>query len=215
MDGKTDLDRQAAILKQQNADLVALQEVDKFAARSGKVDQAKYLGDKLGMHYGFGKAIPLGKGEYGQAILSKYPIISTKVHKLPSVGEARIVLEVEVKHPKLGLISFASVHFSYQSEKVRVPQVLAFDEVVTPYRHPVIITGDFNATPETETMKRYAKVWTLIQKTGAKLTNPTTDPKYEIDYCALKNFPKHKAESVVLDEAVASDHRPVLTVIKF
>lgn len=215
MDGKVNLDRQAAIIKQQKAELVALQEVDKLAARSGGVDQAKYLGEKLGMHFAFGKAIPLGAGEYGQAILSKYPIIDTKIHRLPSVGEARIVLEVQIKHPKLGVISFASAHYSYKSEKERFPQVLAFESVVDSYKHPVILTGDFNATPETKTIQHYASKWALVEKKGARLTSPAHKPKSEIDFCALRNFPKHTAESVVLDEAVASDHRPVLTVIKF
>jgi len=42
-----------------------------------------------------GKSIPLGKGEYGNAILSKHTILKQLLHRLPSQGEARTALEIQ------------------------------------------------------------------------------------------------------------------------
>ncbi|MFD2157938.1 endonuclease/exonuclease/phosphatase family protein [Rubritalea tangerina] len=214
MDGKLDLDRQVKVIEGMKVELLALQEVDKHCQRSGNVDQAAYFAKALGMHHVFGKAIPLGKGEYGQAVLSKYPIVSSKVHRLPSVGEARIILEVVVEHPKFGQLSFCSVHYSFRSEEERFPQVMAFEKVVRGYRHPVILTGDFNARPETKTMAHYRKEWQVVEKRGDRLTSPADKPRSEIDYCVLRNFGEVEAVTEVVAEAMASDHRPLVTEIR-
>lgn len=215
MDGKVDLDRQIEVLKKMNPDLVALQEVDRNVGRSGNVDQAKYIAEKMGMHMFFGKAIPLGKGEYGQALLSKYPMDRGTVYKLPSIGEQRIVVAAEIEVPNLGRALFCSVHYSYESEEERFPQVETFEKASTKYTIPIILTGDFNAQPETKTMQHYGKHWYVIPKKGDRLTSPARNPTSEIDFCVLKNWRNAKASTVVIDEPMASDHRPLLTLIQW
>jgi endonuclease/exonuclease/phosphatase family metal-dependent hydrolase len=215
MDGKVDLDRQAEVLRKLDVELIALQEVDKNCKRSGEVDQAAYLAEKLGMHHVFGKAINLGVGEYGQAILSKYPIKSHKVLPLPSVGEQRIVVIAEVEVPSLGDTLFCSVHYSFRSEKERFPQVQTLEKELKDVRTPIILTGDFNARPETKTMQFYDANWKIIPKKGDRLTSPAGKPTSEIDFCVVKNFRYKRAATKVIDEPVASDHRPLLTLIEW
>ena len=88
MDKKTDLERTAAVIKAVKPDLVALQEVDRKARRSGGVDQAVELARASGMHLIFGKAsvregIDEDGGDYGVAILSRFPLKRSKNHQLP------------------------------------------------------------------------------------------------------------------------------------
>src|SRR5690606_31245260 len=65
----------AKVINEVKPDFVALQEVDRFTDRSGKdLDQAAALAELTGMHHQFFKAIDRSNGEYGVAILSKYPI---------------------------------------------------------------------------------------------------------------------------------------------
>ncbi|MBK1829634.1 endonuclease/exonuclease/phosphatase family protein [Verrucomicrobiaceae bacterium R5-34] len=212
MDGALDLKRIAEVIKKQKPDIVALQEVDKHVPRSGKVDQAAELAKLLGMHYAFGKCIDLQGGEYGNAILSKYPIRDTFIHPLPGPGEPRAVLEVilNVKGKKL---SFASVHLDWKENDTRVAQISAMEKVLSLRNYPVIIAGDFNAKPDSEAMRLLATTWSLTPKSGARLTMPANDPDKEIDYIAYRGFESVKASCLVLEEELASDHRPLIGVI--
>ena len=95
-DKKLDLERTAQVLKELNADLIALQEVDKNCERSKKVDQAAFLGQKLGMHHHFEKFMNYQGGEYGMAVLSRYPLKKIIRHELPKGSEPRCALEIKV-----------------------------------------------------------------------------------------------------------------------
>ena len=68
-DGKVDLRRAASVIIRLRPDLVALQEVDHRARRSGQVDQAAELGKMTGMHHAFGSFFDFEGGKYGMAIL--------------------------------------------------------------------------------------------------------------------------------------------------
>lgn len=87
------------VLDTLGADLVGLQEVDRNVLRSGGEDQTRLLGEALGMEARFGPAMRLDGGEYGLALLSRYPIASFRVHRLPSQVEPRIVLHGTVEVP--------------------------------------------------------------------------------------------------------------------
>ena len=80
MDNKIDLQRIADVISKVNPDLVALQEVDKFCKRSGQRDLARELGEMLGMQHRFGKFMDYQGGEYGMAVLSRFPIILSLIH---------------------------------------------------------------------------------------------------------------------------------------
>src|SRR5690348_4890030 len=78
-DGKYDLSRVADVIKKSGADLVALQEVDKGTKRT-KDDQPAELEKLTGLHAVFGNAMNYDGGEYGDLILSRYPVGATEVH---------------------------------------------------------------------------------------------------------------------------------------
>ena len=77
--GKIDMDLYAEIIKDQSLDLVALQEVDKHTTRTGGIDITAELSVGTGMEGYFGKFRDYGGGEFGAAILSKYPVEEFKM----------------------------------------------------------------------------------------------------------------------------------------
>ena len=100
MDGRVDLKRTAEVIRSLSPDLVTLQEVDKNCTRSGSIDLTEELAGILKMEGRFGKFMNFQGGEYGMAVLSKFPIISHQVHVLPRGAEPRCALEVRVNSGK-------------------------------------------------------------------------------------------------------------------
>jgi endonuclease/exonuclease/phosphatase family metal-dependent hydrolase len=212
-DGKLDLPRIAALIKAQQPDVVALQEVDNRCRRSGSVDQAAELAKLTGMTGVFGKAMDHDGGEYGQAILSKHPLGATKVHRLPGDGEPRIGFEALVMIGGKPL-RMVSVHLDHQQDARRLKQAETLAAVLEKSESPVILAGDFNDVPGSPVMKAFGAGWTAMEKKEPVLTAPARKPKVEIDHILLRGFePQGLLE--VLPEAVASDHRPIVGVVKW
>lgn len=111
------LDAIGDVLEAIDPDLVALQEVDRGVGRSGNVDQAARLAARLGFDHAFACACPWEGGEYGLAILSRFPISGTRLVRLPSRSilsladgaEPRIMLEASIDAPD-GPLVFAATH---------------------------------------------------------------------------------------------------------
>lgn len=221
MDKKFDPARIADVIRKADVDVVALQEVDNGARRSGKVDQLAELAKLTGMHGRFGKARDFDGGEYGQAILSRRPIEQLEIHKLPgeNAQEERIALLTTIRQPgPLPDLLFVGTHLHHLEESRRVAQAA---ELTRALKEPVargaavILVGDMNAKPDGEAMNLLRETW---DDTGdaAKLTFPADKPDRNIDYVLL---PKgHKWEivsSTVIEEPVASDHRPVVVELRW
>jgi endonuclease/exonuclease/phosphatase family metal-dependent hydrolase len=214
-DGKLDLERIAARIREQKPDLVVLQEVDKQCRRSKSVDQAAELAKLTGLTGAFGKAMDHDGGEYGQAILSKHPLGETKVHKLPGDGEPRIAFEAVVK---LGegdgeTLRLVSVHLDHQQDARRLKQAETLVAALSATKEPLVLAGDFNDVPESPVIKVFGGALTVVEKNGEKLTCPAAGPKVEIDHFFVRGL-KAVSPVTVLPEAVASDHRPLVVTVK-
>jgi endonuclease/exonuclease/phosphatase family metal-dependent hydrolase len=209
VDGKLDLERIAKVISDAKPDLVALQEVDKQCSRSGKVDQTAELARLTGMTGVFGKAMDFGGGEYGQAILSRHPIGSHKVHPLPGPGEPRIAFEavVSIDNSKLKLIS---LHLDLEPAQ-RLAQAQTLMGLLKDSPEPAILCGDFNDKPGSPTLAAIVPPWVMVPKQAPAFTYPADKPGNEIDFFFTRGL-KHSTPVVVLPEAVASDHRPLLGV---
>src|SRR6185436_4143043 len=83
MDGRVDLARIADVIRRASPDVVALQEVDRGVQRTGGVDEPAMLGELAGMQSIFEKNIPYQGGEYGNAVLTRLPILYHQNHLLP------------------------------------------------------------------------------------------------------------------------------------
>src|SRR6478672_11059906 len=85
VDGVLDPGRIAAVIAACQPDIVALQELDVRRARSGGVDQAKAIADRLGMQMHFHAALRVLEEEYGDAILTARPSRMVKAGALPGL----------------------------------------------------------------------------------------------------------------------------------
>ena len=222
-EGVVDLEAIADVIKQANPDLVALQEVDRFTDRSGKdLDQAKTLGDLTDMHYYFAKAIDRSNGEYGVAVLSKFPILESETFSLPvnqgTDAELRAAGLVQVQLANEQRILFVATHLDQKAESNRALQARELLKVLKPYSaYPVIIGGDFNMPPESDT-------WNIIETefqmgcstcpSTFSASNPTTTIDYlllntiGLDYFSIKSY------DVIL-EREASDHLPLVAELEY
>ena len=81
-------------------------------------------------------------------------------------------------------------------------------------RHePMVLAGDFNDGPESAALKAFSMQWKAAPKKEPKFTSPANKPSVEIDHVLLRGL-EPKEPATVLAESVASDHRPVLVVVK-
>ncbi len=209
-DGKFDYPRLARIITSVKPDIVALQEVDRKTRRASGVDQAALLGELTNMKSAYGRAMYYSGGEYGEAILSRFPIAEVKAHPLPfNTGrEPRALLVCRIE-PDNGLpdFLFAGTHLCHQSEELRTDQARQMNlKLPREGETPVILTGDLNSRNGSTTMKE------LLDERWIDATAEIS----RIDYILLRpHDPWRVVEAFHIDDRVASDHRPVLAVLEW
>ncbi len=216
VDGKLDVARIAKIIQQVEPDIVALQEVDRHTRRSQGIDQPAELARMLAMQYVFEKNIDHEGGQYGNAILSRLPILKQQNHRLPSVGgsEQRGVLDVELNTP-MGIVRLLATHLDHrQDDRERIESMRTINRLANEQPElPTILAGDLNAVPESNVLKLANEQWS-ITNSSPLFTIPVKTPTRQIDY--VLTFPAGRWETKqtrVLDEPVASDHRPIMAVV--
>ena len=151
-----------------------------------------------------------------QAVLSRFPITLKKVHTLPGKAgiETRVAVETAVTLPS-GEVTFVGTHFAHDDAQSRKDQAAKAVELFGKNTGPVVLAGDFNATPESEPMKAFTAGWTFATPGGkGLLTIPAENPRRQIDFILVRPAARWAVvEAKVIPEAVASDHRPVLAVM--
>lgn len=217
----TELEAIASVINREKPDLVALQEVDAFTERSGKTShQAKELAALTGMYWHFAKAIDRSDGDYGVAVLSRFPIVSTESFRLPvskgSEGEIRAcaLVTVLVGGQKVG---FMSAHLDHQSDRDRLLQVRTINRILKKHKRlPLIFGADLNMDRRNHvlcTLER--QVFFLCE--SCELTFPADTPRITLDYLMLNKAAMDRFEKIdyrVVEETYASDHRPVVSRLK-
>jgi len=215
-DGVIDLERIAAVIRAADADLVALQEVDRGVERTGRVDQPTELAALTGMRVIFEKNITYQGGDYGNAVLTRLPVLKHTNHYLPQTrpGEQRGMLEVHVIKAGRPMVFFAT-HFDYHADDTeRLASADMLRGLVEGLANKqVVVAGDLNTTPGSAVM---GKLESFLQDShrpedGSGYTYPAGEPDRRIDYVLSHPESGYKVVSCrVMDEAVASDHRPLL-----
>lgn len=208
MDNVTDYKRIANIITASKAPIVALQELDSVTQRSKGVDVLKELSDATGMYASYGAAIAFQGGKYGVGVLSKEKPLTQKIIPLPGTEEARVLLIVEFEN----YVVFCS-HFSL-TEKDRIGSVKLIEEQLKRYQKPVLLAGDLNDTPGSAMMQMLEQSFQLVSGNG--LSFPSDKPDRCIDYILVRHKQKVQVlQTEVLNEPVASDHRPVMVELKW
>jgi endonuclease/exonuclease/phosphatase family metal-dependent hydrolase len=175
--------RIAAAINQVRPDIVGLQEVHRRTWQSRYHDQLEALERGTGMHGFFGRSIQKGKGEFGNAILTRGDIVSVVVHPLPGGGEPRILIE-SVLRIDGATINFYVTHLATWDRlnaSVRRKQIDCVSRYIRASSYPFLLTGDFNAGPDSPEVRAFD------QECGAQLCGrvlPNTNPmlRRRIDY---------------------------------
>ncbi|MGH3736700.1 MAG: endonuclease/exonuclease/phosphatase family protein [Micromonosporaceae bacterium] len=224
MDRRLDLERIARVIAGSGADLVALQEVDRhFAPRSGFVDQAGWLGDRLGMHHAYGGSLDLDPDEpdrprrqYGNALLSRHPIEECGTTLLPRCEvsrnpEDRSLLSGQLRAGEV-TVRVYTTHLHQSTQQGRLRQARRVRELIGAPAEPVILLGDFNAAPGTEEVREIGRglrdAWREAGRWGRGHTFPAIWPRIRIDYVMASA--RFAVTGARVPRTRASDHRPVV-----
>jgi endonuclease/exonuclease/phosphatase family metal-dependent hydrolase len=216
MDGRVDLERTAAVIRALAPDVVLLQEVDSCTARTGGIDQAGALAELAELpHYAFGRFMEYEDGAYGMAILSATPVFEQWNAELPGGTEPRSALAARIRpSPSVPELVVVGIHL-YRTETERFEQARRLIDIFGEETAPVLLVGDFNSEPGDAVMRLLGERWTLPPKpSDARLTWPADAPRVEIDHAMYR--PEQRIEVLdyrVIDERLASDHRPVLLLV--
>jgi endonuclease/exonuclease/phosphatase family metal-dependent hydrolase len=205
IDGKTDLRRIAAEIKHAKADIVALQEVDRFQMRSFWRDQIAFLAKELNMYSSYAPSLNFGFAQYGNAFLSRWPIISKTVYYLNGGLERRSILIIKVNPIENSSLTLINTHLGIlrREQKWQMPILC---DALAKLEGPAVLMGDFNMEMSELPMKLLQATWhkvTLIQH-QATMTNGK-----EIDHFFI-NRALAQARAWV-QETIASDHHAVVT----
>ena len=152
------LDDIAELLREIDADIVVLNEVDFDTSWSNNVNQAAFLAEKAGYRFHVEERnldfrVLHRTWRFGNAILSKYPISDAAAVDLPSfagwetmlAGKKRAVrCDVTAGQKKFRIFG---LHLSHRSEEVRERSAAKVVQLVRESPHPCVVMGDLNSTP--------------------------------------------------------------------
>ena len=167
-----------------DAGFIGLNEVRGKGFIKDYTDQAKKLGSLTGMNYYFGKAINVaGIAPYGNAFLSKYPIISAETIKIPDPSpkkgkemyESRAVIKavIDAGEKYTVLVTHMGLNIDERENAVKALLSIAPEE-------KCIIMGDFNCLPNSEELKPIFEKYNCSDTED--MTFPSDNPRIKIDY---------------------------------
>jgi len=153
IDDKLDVGRIADVIAQARPDIVALQELDVGRPRTGGIDQAHAIAERLGMSFHFNCALKVEEEQYGDAILTALPMRPVRSGPLPTLTRVRGLeprgalwvavevdgVELQIVNTHLGLLPLEQ---RLQVNALLGPEWLGHEDC----RDPLILIGDFNAT---------------------------------------------------------------------
>ncbi len=222
-DGIYDVERLAEVINAAKPDLVALQEVDVGVKRSGRVHQAQRLAELTGMAVRYGPTQHYEGGLFGNAVLTRLPILDVAIHPLPytestpeKVTYPRGAIVVTVRGPGDRPLRFISTHFQHNLPEDRLAEAKAINALFAMDNAlPTILAGDMNAVPESEPIAELLTKWHNATDDPPAPTAPSINPRSRIDYIFYRPAPAFQViEANVIAETLASDHRPVFAVLK-
>lgn len=206
MDDVRDVGRIARVINETKPNVVAVQEVDSVTGRSEQTDVLGLLATETQIHPTYAAAIDYDGGKYGVGILSKEQPMSYYSIPLPGREEQRVLLVVEFDR-----YLFACTHLSL-TEEDRLRSLPLLNQETAKANKPLFIAGDWNATPNSSFIGELRQSFTLLSD-PEQLTFPADTPNCTLDYVAIygtDTLPVNVKRTQVVDEPMASDHRPVV-----
>ena len=228
MDGVISTPRIARVIARYRPDVVCLQELDVGRTRSSNIDQVERIAQRLEMTFQFHSTFRYKDGQYGNAILSRYPMALIKQEALPAYSNKKIYeprgaiwTAVDYHGTKINIIN---THLSLwsQEQALQVNALLGPNWLQHPdCKGPVILCGDFNMTPRA---LYYNKICKCLKDSQAILEGHKPHQTWfagyafrRIDYVFVSSdFHVKRIElpHTALDK-VASDHLPLIVEFGF
>jgi endonuclease/exonuclease/phosphatase family metal-dependent hydrolase len=223
VDRRLDVARVADVIAALEPDIVALQEVDVGRARTGGVDQAHAIAERLAMVAHFNAALRVEEEQYGDAILTDLPERLIKAGPLPGLSPALRLeprgalwvaidvggVELQVINTHLGLVPREQ---QAQAAALAGHGWLGRADAAT----PLILLGDFNATRASVVHKtlttRLASARSLCPHRRETATFPSRLPMLRIDHVFVSAGVRVLDVSAPITPAarLASDHLPLV-----
>src|SRR6188474_1422294 len=223
VDRRYDPTRVAEVIRKLDVDICMLQEVDGGVKRSNHDHQVDVLGEELGLRYRtwFPNVDVRGGGHYGNAILSRYPIIeSTNIDLSLRFKKKRSVLHgvIRVRHDDVDrTVHVYNMHLGLARFERRIQLRKFLDSHPFANLHhdtPIVVGGDLNDV--------YGRLGELLRPAGFKgverrpLTFPAWGPVRPLDAIFVRgnvDFVKlARCESDLARRA--SDHRPLVAEVR-
>ncbi|MGE5417317.1 MAG: endonuclease/exonuclease/phosphatase family protein [Acidobacteriota bacterium] len=211
IDGRVDIARIARVIGDMDVDIIGLQEVDRNWRRSQNIYQARYLAKALGMHYVYGPALTRGSAQYGNAVLSRYPILSSQVHPLASYRENRAVLQAVIDVSG-HILNFTVTHLGLSLQE----RLWHIRDIIKPLLitdDPLVLVGDFNCDPRSPEVLEFENLLIEAFPKSGYFTFSSDKPDQRIDYIMHNRL--LKTVSVEVIESQASDHLPLAALLAF
>ena len=223
-DGVRSTGRIAETIAESYADIVALQELDHRRPRSNHIHQAQVIADELAMQFHFAPALRVADEEYGDAVLSRYPLKIERAEALPAPGirwgvETRGALWVSVEIEGIRW-QVLNTHFGLgrMERLIQAEALLGSAWLGRAAPHPpVVVCGDFNSQAGGRVQRLLAAQLCDVQGSRHRNTFPSRFPLLCLDYIFV-------GKGVVVQRAeiprtkltrVASDHLPLLSDLAF
>ena len=215
--GRHGLEGLAKVIEEEEPDIVALQEVSRGWVINGSVDVLTWLSQRLEMDYVWG---PAADPVWGNAVLSRLPIVSSQNHEMPNNDAVRLdrgFLTVEIDVGGGETIDVIATHFHSGDgdSAIRMPQAEAVLGAVNSGR-PTVLLGDFNARPDHPEMLLIADAGfndALVASgaSGDDFTYPSNAPYERIDYVWAS--PDLQIRDFSTADSLASDHFAVAATV--
>jgi len=198
------------VLREIDADVIAIQEI--------LAGQSAYIAAELGMSHVFGIARQHAGQDYGNAVLSRFPIVSSTTQDLTiRRREPRICLRADIAVEHTMLCLFA-VHLgtSYLERRQQVAKLMSAEVLgSTALSGPRVVVGDFNEWTRglvTRTLSHHFESADIAYHLKRTRTYPGILPIMHLDHVYYD--PELKLEGMHLHRSGtalrASDHLPLV-----
>lgn len=216
--GRHNLDSILEVISPEQADLVALQEVDFALRRSGYVNQAQWLAERLGMHAIIGAT--RRQGRYGNALLTRWATTFVMNHNLtvrPHPGRA--CLEAHLTTPNGTLRCYVTHLGLVPQERMAQVERLTREIIATNGSHePALLMGDFNTVSRSRVSRLLRRRFTdafKIAGNGRAATFHARLRGVRVDYIYAAGLTPIAAHVVATRwSARASDHLPLVADLR-
>ena len=209
-DGNRDPARVAGVLRELDAHVIGLQEVDSRGHDDPVEGQLRELSGALGMHAVAGPTLLEPTGHYGNALLTRLPVVAATRYDLsvpPWERRGTLVVQLEGTTPPLhALVTHLGLRRSERAEQLR--RLAAITEGLT---GPLVVLGDFNEW----THCRLRQQPFAVGNPRGPRTFPSWFPVLPLDAVFVRPPGRlERLERVVPRDAGASDHLPVVATVR-